>query len=493
MKKIFEELTEKKNVRSNLSTLRQLAKEADSQKEIAVFFEENSHLWKAFLEDEDAKTRKNMALVLGDLEAEEATDALYERYKKETTRFVRASYLQALSKLNVKEKVSLLKMDLEQLLSEEVTEESKKHIDEEVRALRSILIQYEGISTHKADYKGKKVTAILLTNRNLREVVRRQISCGVAKVHPLGVWVETDNLSELMKLRTYRELVFPLLKSKFIPANPTEAAKAIIENGFLELLTYLHKEEGSFYYRIECKSSMELELRSAFTRKLGAELDRLSGGQLINSAGDYEVELRLIANKEGEFFPCVKLYTIHNPRFDYRKNAIATSIHPSTAALIMEVAESYLKENGQIMDPFCGVGTMLIERHKKVSAKEIYATDIFGEAIAYGRENASLAGVRIHFINRDFYEFEHGYQFDEIITNMPLRGKKTKQEMDMFYGDFFQKAKEILKPEAIVIMYTNEMGFVKKQMRLHKEYEILQETCMQTKNDFNLVIMRYKR
>jgi 23S rRNA G2445 N2-methylase RlmL len=212
---------------------------------------------------------------------------------------------------------------------------------------------------------------------------------------------------------------------------------------------------------------------------------------LINSAGDYEVELRLIANKDGEFFPCVKLYTLKNSRFAYRKNAIAASIHPSAAALMMEIAEPYLKENAQIMDPFCGVGTMLIERQRKVPAKEIYGTDIFGEAVILGRENADLAGVRIHFINRDFMNFEHDYLFDEIVTNMPLRGKKTKQEMDDFYGAFFRKSKEILKKDAVIIMYTNEMGFVKKHLRLNKEYKLMQETCMQMKNDFNLVIIKY--
>jgi 23S rRNA G2445 N2-methylase RlmL len=143
------------------------------------------------------------------------------------------------------------------------------------------------------------------------------------------------------------------------------------------------------------------------------------------------------------------------------------------------------------MDPFCGVGTMLIERQRKVPAKEIYGTDIFGEAIAFGRENADLAGVRIHFINRDFMNFEHDYLFDEIVTNMPLRGKKTKQEMDDFYGAFFRKSKEILKKDAVIIMYTNEMSFVKKHLRLNKEYKLMQETCMQTKNDFNLVIIKY--
>ena len=213
---------------------------------------------------------------------------------------------------------------------------------------------------------------------------------------------------------------------------------------------------------------------------------------IINSTSDYEVEIRLVANKEGKFFPAIKLSTIEDDRFVYRKNYIAASIQPSTAALIMESVKEHLKEHAQVMDPFCGVGTMLIERHKKVPAKSMYATDIFGDAIVYARENTELAGLTINYIHRDFMDFKHEYLFDEIITNMPLRGKKSKQEMDAFYNAFFVKAKEILKKEAVMILYTNEIGFVKKQLRLHKEYTLLQETCMQPKNDFYVMVIGYK-
>ena len=493
MEKIFKELINQENVRANLSNLRQFAKENEKKVAIYRFFDDNVELSESFLQNEDAKTRKNISLLLGDIEKNDAAMSLYQAYKRETTLFVKASYLQALAKLDVESLVPQLKEDLNVLLASEITEENKKHIDEETRALRNILIHYEGIAKHTVDFKGKKLEVLLITNRNQRETIRRMVTCKSARVHPLGVLVETEDLDTLMKLRTYREMVFPIQTNGFVSSEPERCAKAIWEGGILELLKSLHKEGESFYYRIECKSSMELEQRSVFTKKLGAELDRLSNGMLVNSAGDYEVELRLIANKDGEFFPCIKLFTIKNKRFAYRKNAIAASIHPSTAALMVEIAAGYLKENAQIMDPFCGVGTMLIERHKRIPAKEMYATDIYGEAIAFGRENAKAAGVKINFINRDFMEFEHEYLFDEIITNMPLRGKKTKQEMDEFYGSFFQKAKQILNEGAIIVMYTNEMGFVKKQLRLNKEYTLLQETCMQTKNDFNLVILRYKR
>lgn len=492
MERILNELIKKENNRSNLSTLRQMMKEEAKREQFLRLIEGKENLIMDFLEDSDAKTRKNAALLLGDMKCQKAVECLYATYKKEQTLFVKSSYLQALAELEVEDKLLDLKTCLEELSNTIPTTENKKHIDEEIRALRKIVIRYEGISRHIPDIKNKKVSVILLTNRTQRETVRRMITCGTATVHPLGVWVDTENLPALMKIRTFRDMVFPLMKEGFLPADPIDAARGIWGAGILELLNSIHKESGKYYFRIECKGAMELEQRSSFTRKLAAELETLSKGELVNSTSDYEVEIRLIANKNGEFFPCLKLSTIKKRRFTYRKNAIATSIHPSTAALIMELAKDYLKEDAQIIDPFCGVGTMLIERNLKVPAREMYGTEIFGDAIVYARENTKLAGMRVNYIHRDFRDFKHDYLFNEIITNMPVRGKKTKQEMDVFYGEFFEKAKEILTKDAVVIMYTNELGFVKKQLRLHKEFSMLQETCIQPKNDFYLLIMGYK-
>ena len=494
MENIIKELQENQNVRSNLSDLRQKLKKGSQEdyQKCQTFVAANETMFLGFLHSEDAKTRKNMALLFGDVAYQNAADALFEAYKTESTLFVRASYLEALAALDVEDKLEACKECLNKLVNEETLPENKKHIEEEIRALRKLVIRYEGITHHTADIEGKKVSVLLVTNRSQRETIRRTITCGDAQVHPLGVLVETDKLSELMQLRTYRELVFPLNVNGFLPVNAVACASQIWESNILELLDSLHVGEGSYYFRIECKSTMTLEERSAFTKKLATELEGLSKGALINSTSDYEVELRLIANKEGEFFPCLKLTTIQSNRFAYRKNAIAASIHPSTAALIMEVAAPYLKEDAQIMDPFCGVGTMLIERDERVPAREIYGTDIFGEAIAYARENTELAGKKVNYIHRDFMDFKHEYKFDEIITNMPLRGKKTKQEMDDFYRDFFEKAKEVLAKEAIIVMYTNELGFVKKQLRLQKGYSLLQETCLQAKTAFYLLILSYK-
>lgn len=490
MRTIIEELKENKSVRTNLSTIRQQIKEPEIKDVFLCELDGEESLVIDFLKHEDAKTRKNAALLLGDLGID-AVEDIYHAYEIEETRFIKSSYLTALSKMNVVSKLPELRDELEELLTVEPTEENRKHLTEEIRELRKILIQYEGITKHTFVYPSEPIEVILLCNRNHREVVRRAVGED-AKVHPLGVSVRTSALRDIERIRTYRGVVFPIHTKILVSDNPDEAASLLWESDLYQILTMLHKEDGPFYYRIDCGSAMSLEKKSEFGKKFGARLEQLSNGQMINSTSDYEIELRLIANKEGMFFPCLRLKTWKDKRFLYRKNAISASINPSTAALLVELAQPYMKENAQILDPFCGVGTMLIERNKKVAAREIYGIDVFGEAIEKARENAILAKCRINYIHRDFFDFKHAYLFDEIITNMPMRGKKTKEEMDLLYRNFFDKAQEVLAEKGIIIMYTNEIGLVKKQLRVNKKFALLQETNIQAKNDFYLLVIGIK-
>lgn len=495
MDTICKELLEQKEVRTNLSRLRQLIKEAEKKRQCQDFFKEHKDVLTGFLNSEDAKIRKNAALLLGDLDYRSAADALFEAYWKEDTRFVRSSYLQALAKLEYSEKNEKLRSRLKELMELPVEEETRKHMEEEIRQLRKILIGQEGIPGHTFDAQGNTMNVLLITNRENKEFIRQRVPVGRAVIHPLGILVETSEIEKLMNFRLFRDLVFPLRlqQGKLLSEGPREAAGELWKSDLYEILKKLHLESGEFYFRLEIKGPMSLEERSDFSKKLSGELEKLSGGMLVNSTSNYEVEIRLILNREGRFFPCLKLYTIADNRFSYRKNVIASSIHPSTAALIAELAKPYLQENAQVMDPFCGVGTMLIERNHNVRSHDMYGTDIFGEAIDKARENAENAGVGIHFINRNFFDFTHDYKFDEIITNMPVRGRKTKEEMDQFYGAFFRKLPQICNDRSVVIMYTNEVGFVKKQLRLHEEYRLMKEIKMHAGGEYYLFLIRIKR
>ena len=76
MERILAELKEKVNSRSNLSSLRQQMKEESNKQKLLQSLEEYKPVFQAFLKDEDAKTRKNATLLLGDLKCQDAVEAL---------------------------------------------------------------------------------------------------------------------------------------------------------------------------------------------------------------------------------------------------------------------------------------------------------------------------------------------------------------------------------------------------------------------------------
>lgn len=487
----YEKLKQNDKARETLSKLRSLIKEEEARQKLAALAGDGSVILD-FLKHEDAKTRKNAALLIGDLKLEQAKEALLHAYEAEQTRFVKSAYLNALSKLNPVEYLDFFKAQREVLLKSEPIEEEKKHAAEELGELFAIITGIEGRKEHSFIGFKTPQEILLTTNREQREATLSEVaelSAAVqrsASLHPLGVLVYTKEVKAFTRLRSYRELLFPLAKEALLSHQPKEAAEQLFNSGLLSLLKECHEGDAPFFFRVEVKAEKP---QAEYAKKLAMALEQISRFELVNAPKDYEAELRLVASKEGGYAAFLKLRTIPMKRFAYRKNAVAMSIHPAAAAMLMRLAKPYLKENAQILDPCCGVGTMLIERNVLVPARELYGIDIFGDAIIGGRENAARAGVKINFVHRDFFDFKHTYLFDEIITNLPLRGKRTKEETDAFYAAFFQKAETLLAAGGKIILYTNESGFVKKQLRLQKQFRLVKEFQIRKKEGFYLYII----
>ena len=68
VQKIWNQILEKKDVRQSLSKLRELVKEQKNKEICQKIVCENSLVLESLLGAEDAKTRKNAALLIGDLE-----------------------------------------------------------------------------------------------------------------------------------------------------------------------------------------------------------------------------------------------------------------------------------------------------------------------------------------------------------------------------------------------------------------------------------------
>lgn len=488
IRQFYENLKTAENPRKELISLKQKLKDEAVAAEFCDMLQGEYKIFLEFLSHEDAKIRKNTALILGMLQAEEAADALYEAYCRETQRFVKSDYLTALGNLDYKKFLPQLEKRLKELEAYQPAENEEKHIREEMAALRKLISAKKEHKRHEFCGYKEAYDVILTTNKIYQEVTERQVREGKTLRMKSGVRVKTDDLKELLTIPTYREMLF-LLKVRTLQPQPEQAAEALAQSDLMELLKKAHGADDKYYFRLGIHGRMSLDKRSEFAKKLAFALEKKTNYRLENTTSDYEIEIRLMEKSDGTFLPLIKLYTLPDERFSYRKNTVAASIRPEQAALIAALARPYMVEQAQILDPFCGVGTLLLERNRICRARVMYGIDIFKEAVIGARENTKLAEQDVYYINRDFFEFSHEYPFDEIITNMPDRAHRSRDEQDMLYGRFFAKASEVLKEHGRIFMYSNEKNFVKKQLRIRKDFTLLKEFCMDEKEIYHLFII----
>lgn len=497
IRRLWEQIQNHEEVRQGLSKIRKELKQGEEKAAFLYLIAGSEEILIELLNDEDAKTRKNAALLMGDLGCKEFAEPLYRAYQSEQQLFVKSSYLTALRCFDYRPYMPGLMERLEELIADEIPEESQKHINEEIRQLSAMKVEMEGIKKHEFRGVNESYDVILITNRNYQEITGRELKQqepdADTKVFGAGVTAHVTNLKWPEKVRTYQELLFVIKGMKTCRMDPLKAAETIVKSDLLSFLKKGHKGKSPFYFRIEFKSKMELSKRSAFTKKLSSQIEKLSDRELINTTSNYEFEIRLIENKKGECNLLVKLYTLEDSRFSYRKEVSATSIRPVNAALTAALAKEYMAEEAQVLDPFCGVGTMLIERHKAVRANTTYGIDFNEECIEKAKTNTEAAHQIIHYVNKNFFQFTHEYLFDEIITDMPFCiGRKTEEEIRDVYEQFFPAARNILKDQGIVIMYTHDREYVKIYSS-REHFTILREFEISKKEGTYVIVLREGR
>ena len=427
IKETWNQITEGQDVRQNLSKLRQDMKEGRGREAAITCISGEEERLILLLQDGDAKIRKNAALLMGDLGSQEYLVPILHAYRIEEQLFVKSSYLNAVKNFDYGQYLAFFKERLNELAEMKLTPENEKHITEEIRELSSMIISREGVLLHPFCGQDETFDIVLLTNRNFQEITREELRRlephAKTKVFGAGVMARVPNLNWLAEIRTYQELLFAVKGLPTCPMDAEKAAEMIVKSDLLKLLARSHEGNPPYYFRVELKCRMDHSKKSAFTRRLSSKIEKLSGRKLINTTSNYEFELRLIENKEGNCNVLIKLFTLKDERFSYRKEVIPTSI-------------------------------------KAVNA---YGLDILEEAVEKARKNTEAAGQIIHYINRDFFDFKHEYLFDEIITNMPFKiGRKTEEEIGNLYAEFFSSVKRVLKDDGVMILYSHNAGYVRQ-------------------------------
>ena len=142
-RKYLEKIEREEDVRMNLIELRKLLKtepgnaawQRDRQRCLSLMLK--------LLKHEDAKVRKNAALILGEMGCQDALDALFYAYECEEKLFVKSAYLTAMGQLDYRAYLKAFREHMDELMKTEMTPENQKHLNEELKLLRDMLLIVE--------------------------------------------------------------------------------------------------------------------------------------------------------------------------------------------------------------------------------------------------------------------------------------------------------------------------------------------------------------
>lgn len=489
------------DLKDNLLKLKELLKdeikEGTRKDALLVIVQEYSNDLIKLLSNEDPKIRKNTVLVFALVPVDCAFPYIFEGYSTDDTNYNKAAYLQAIE-VYINEVLSETDSYIEKLnehrkeiLSSNISDDNRKHVLDEMKYLNRICLS--DMSNHIFTGLDCINELVLTTNRNFKNITEAELDGIPHKEFTAGVMVKTKQLSRVLQIRTYQELLFVPDGCSSCPDDPSKAVAHLLSKNIIDYISSRHNDTGyPFRFRTDYRTKDEKK-KAVFEKKFSAELELNSDWSLINSTSDYELEFRLIDTGKGTVNVLLHFCTLPDKRFSYRKATLSVGMKPYIAALCSKLTEPYMLSNSAVLDPFCGSGIMLVEREKVKSARLYYGIDLFGEAVNKAALNIKAAGMKdkTELINKDFFEFHHEYKFNEVFTDMPFcTDKKTQRDIEGIYRSFFQKIGSFMEADGILSIYTRNRDLLRKYC-LSKNFKIEAEFEISKIEGSYLFILRY--
>ncbi len=445
-----------------LSLLTALAKKKEPRRLIREGI--GPHQLDGLLASSDAKIRKNTARLTGELYRQEnLTDQekdsladdirflagrLRKLLESEETQFVRPSFILAVGALGEGKLLEDYRIPEDTL---------EKFAAEEKQALRKAL-------------PPQPQTLHTLHHLPARELML-STALGWKKV-PAAAW------EKLQQDRTWLEMLVPL-------KGPRE---------ILPLLEETLSGEGPFRYRLEYRiGKMTARVdRPKRIRQLIQQISSAAGEEkLVNDPSLYEVEIRVEESDQKERWS-LKYYCAEDSRFAYRRQAIPASIHPANAAMVIRLAEPYVKaareknknaagEKPVVLDPCCGSGTLLMER-AQAGPCFLMGVDIERRAIRAAQENLKSLDPdswKLYLADLGRWQMPEGVKADEIYANLPFGIRVGDHgENEKLYHALIQQLPRWLKEGGTAVIYTVEGRLLEKELsaeprlKLRKQFRL---------------------
>ncbi|MFA4931980.1 MAG: methyltransferase [Caldisericia bacterium] len=424
------------------------------------------------LRDEDPKVCKNSAVVLGSLRMSQSVEHLKSALIVEKVEWVRSSLILALGAIGGKDVAEFLASYKFEYESEK--EALRKAIDRVVE--QKTTLQF-------VQNLGEPVPIELWTFKGLEPVLEQEaeekLGLKLQRIADGILHTESKDVYSLFLLRTFSELLIPLGVANIhsIEDISEKTTQLLFNNHTIDKISTLHKGDvGHIRYRLEVRGeAIKHYVRRRIISETQEYIDTHSSA-FINSPSNYDIELRLVM-KGNTLEVLWKPFTIPDTRFSYRIHDVPASIDPVAAAGIMRFLKSNSSSQHRVIDPFCGSGTLLIERAFAKKYEELVGVDISQEAIQVAKANIIASGIQnIKLINDDMRNVLHHEhrRFHEIISNMPFGIRTGSHETNVkLYRDFFNMIPRILEENGLAILYTQEVSLTTALFRTSGNLRLL--------------------
>ena len=286
------------------------------------------------------------------------------------------------------------------------------------------------------------------------------------RVTPYGVRVMTDDMDTIMACRLFDKLYLTVPIRRGDRLTEESAKSTISDSMLLRIIDTYIRGERPVPVRIRVELPVEglgkksrhraRDEQSRLTELFSGIIESAVPGALATASSGYECELYMPGRPDGSFGMYLWCASMGDERFSYRRAVESTSMSPARAAVLHEMLHRYIIEEDSVLDPFCGTGTLLIERMKHGRCGNVFGTDISAQMIGGARANAALSSEHIHFIQRDFFDFTYDGTFDEIITELPDLYHRSDGEKRGFFSSFIKKSISITAEGAIFCVLTGD-------------------------------------
>lgn len=440
-----------------------------------------------FLSHEDPKVRKNSAILLG--KYANTVDILLDAYDQEQTEYVKEAYLTGISQHDCRAYIQRLKDIQDQLIQ---APEMTKHIQAQLKILNPLILKNQVHKRKIIKLKHEPVDVVLTSLPYYQFVLFESVLHLKYKPVTQGVLVRSDSLYDLLNIRTYRDMLIPLAGATGLSIDFESIIEGFQRCHLENILDKLYDDQSVFYFRVADETR---EKHPVLIKKISQKIFELYPHRLLNTTDGYDIEIVLKEMKKDKVNAYLRLTHLKSSRFEYRREVISNSMQPYIAATLVQLAKPYMKEQGKVLDPFVGCGTLLIEKNYIVPSKFSMGIDVFGKGIEAARKNSKAAGQNIYFVHKDALRFVNNEMFDEIITDMPtLHQMNDAKQLQELYDRFFERIHRLVKPKGYVFLYTSEISLVRKNLRLQEGYLSLVEhyEIPRGKNMFYFFIMQLK-